>query len=122
MHELNEFQWMALGKLYGLVKTANFELNDSLYTGNLQTSQSAISAVREATNELELPNGLAHHMRLLAWQSLRHAERSGDSLQRAGLACFPIEQIEEMLEDLFIEHGRMALTKVEYGRTALAKT
>lgn len=112
MQELNENQWMALGKLYGLVKSANFELNDSLYTGCLENSHSAISAVRDAANELDLPDGLAHHMRLLAWQSQRHAERNGDSLQCAGLACFPIEQIEELLEDLFIEHGRMALAKI----------
>lgn len=132
MHTLNEHHWKALGNLYGLVKTANFELNDSLYTGDLQYSQTAISAVREAANELERPEGLVNQMRLLAWQSLRHTERSGDALQCAGLACSPIEQIEQLLEDLFIEHGRMALAKVGRkrtaparagsGRTALAKT
>jgi len=132
MHALNEHHWMALGNLYGLVRTANFELNDALYTGDLQHSQSAVHAVRTAANELEWPEDLVNQMRLLAWQSLRHTERKGDALQCAGLACNPIEQIEQMLEDLFIEHGRMALAKVarkskafaraEHGRTVSAKT
>ena len=109
MQQLNENQWMALGKFYGLVKAATYELDESLYTGNLNNSRSAIHALWQAADQLDLPDGLMQSLRMLAVKSLQHTEQGGNALQRANLACCPIDEMGLLLENLFIEHGRMAL-------------
>lgn len=106
MLQLNEAQWNTLHRFYGLVKTAEFELNDSLFSGDLNKGLGALTAVQQAVETITGPENLLEHIRDLAhFPQMSDADRKA-AMRNACEACQHLTEIEHLLEDFFAQHGR----------------
>ncbi len=107
MQELDETQWEQLRNFNKLVSLADYELSDTFDTGRMSDSRSAVFAVMNAADALNLPEEIAAELRAMAHDSWQGALSSGgDVYARAGNAIAAIGRIQNFLGTLCAAHGR----------------
>ncbi len=106
MQPLNEQQKAALRRLLALADAAFRELDDSISTGLMSDSKSAVYAMREAAEALAgesaVPGELAAELLRLAQASWSGVTSSGDAYERSSRAIAPIGDMERLVEPLLL--------------------
>jgi hypothetical protein len=100
MQELDEQQKTALRKFLALAKAAFLELDDSISTGLMSDSKSAVFDMRTAADALAVPEEIASDLRRLAHDSWSGVTSSGDAYDRSARAIGPIGEMHRLLEPL----------------------
>lgn len=106
MFTVEQQQWEGLDNFRELVKQASCELADSIETGMMSDSKTAVFKVREASKTLDLPEELASQFEELgrvAWRGITSGDGvNTDVYTRASTAIGVIGQIERLLDSITV--------------------
>ena len=104
--QLTDNQWAQLRAFNELVKTARLELIDSLQSDLMSDSSSAVLAVKNAADSLDLPSEMAQDLRRLAGEAWTGIIMGVGVYSRAGKAIGAMGEIQERIESASSASGR----------------
>ena len=104
--QLTDNQWAQLRAFNELVKTARLELVDSLQSDLMSDSKSAVLAVKNAADSLDLPSEMAQDLRRLAGEAWTGIVMGAGVYSRAGKAIGAMGEIQERIESASSASGR----------------
>ena len=111
--QLTDKQWAQLRAFNELVKAARLELVDSLHSDLMSDSKSAVLAVKNAADSLDLPSDsldlpseMAQDLRRLAGEAWTSIVMGAGVYSRAGKAIGAMGEIQERIESASSFRGR----------------
>ena len=104
--QLTDKQWEQLRSFNELVKTARLELVDSLQSDLMSDSKSAVLAVKNSADSLDLPREMAQDLRRLAGEAWTGIIMGVGVYSRAGKAIGAMGEIQERIEWVSSVSGR----------------